>query len=244
MDCKANPNDASCITQPVDCTTSPNDPSCKPDCTKNPDDASCKVDCQANPNDPSCPSTPPCQSAVIGISCPPVDCTKTPDDPSCPPPVHIDCPEKVGSTLRAIENGKCVYDPIKCPQGQQLVNNKCSPSGPDEECAFNPSLPKCKATCDENNFCKCPEDFVMNEDDNCRPDKPCPKGFEEHKDDETGKCFKIICPRGSHLQDRSCVRDITVIKHVTTLETVVSHHHTCYSLILLSYVSLQEIHNV
>jgi hypothetical protein len=245
VDCKANPNDASCTTQPIDCTTTPNDPSCKPDCTKNPDDPSCKVDCTANPNDPSCPPTPPCQSAVIGISCPPVDCTKTPDDPSCPPPVHIDCPEKVGSTLRAIENGKCVYDPIKCPQGQQLVNNKCSPSGPDEECAFNPSLPKCKATCDENNFCKCPEGFVMNEDDNCRPDKPCPKGFEEHKDDETGKCFKIICPRGSHLQDRSCVRDITVIKHVTTVETVVrnfvSNNQPSSYMLLLDTAQLCQI---
>jgi hypothetical protein len=34
VDCKANPNDASCI-HPVDCTKTPNDPSCKPDCTKN-----------------------------------------------------------------------------------------------------------------------------------------------------------------------------------------------------------------
>jgi hypothetical protein len=31
--------------------------------------------------------------------------------------------------------------------------------------------------------------FVMNEDDHCRPDKPCPKGFKEHANDETGTCF-------------------------------------------------------
>jgi hypothetical protein len=86
----------------VDCTITPDDPSCKPDCTKNPDDPSCKFDCTSNPSDPSCP-TPPCQPAIIGISCPPVDCTKNPDDPSCPL-IHIDCPERIGFTLRAIEN--------------------------------------------------------------------------------------------------------------------------------------------
>ena len=66
-------------------------------------DPSCKVDCTTNPNSPSCPTTTPCIPGAIGISCPSVDCTKTPDDPSCPPPVHIDCPEKVGFSLRAIE---------------------------------------------------------------------------------------------------------------------------------------------
>jgi hypothetical protein len=58
VDCKANPNDASCITQPIDCTNTPDDPSCKPDCIK-------------NPNDPSCPTIPPCIPGAIGISCPP-----------------------------------------------------------------------------------------------------------------------------------------------------------------------------
>jgi hypothetical protein len=74
------------------------------DCTKTPDDPSCKVDCTANPSDPSCPT--PCQPAVIGISCPPIDCTKNPDDPSCPP-IHIDCAQKPGFTVRIVD-GKCV----------------------------------------------------------------------------------------------------------------------------------------
>jgi hypothetical protein len=189
VDCKANPNDASCGPQPVDCTTTPDDPSCKPDCTKNPDDQSCKVDCTANPNDPSCPPTPPCQSAVIGISCPPVDCTKNPDDQSCPP-IHIDCPERVGFTLRAIENGKCVYDPIKCKQDEQLVNNKCSPSGPDESCLFHPEQDKCKPDHNGN----CPNGFLLNDDNHCVPDKPCPKGFEHHAEDESGACYPIKKP--------------------------------------------------
>ncbi|MFL6413296.1 MAG: hypothetical protein ACJ71K_18900, partial [Nitrososphaeraceae archaeon] len=192
VDCKTKPDDPSCTTPPpIDCKANPNDPSCKPDCTKNPDEPSCKVDCTTNPNDPSCPTTPPCQSSVIGISCPPVDCTKNPDDPSCPPK-HIDCPERVGFTLRAIENGKCVYDPIKCKQDEQLVNNKCSPSGPDESCLFHPEQDKCKA--DQGG--KCPTGFFLNDDEHCVPDKPCPKGFEHHAGDETDACYPKppICP--------------------------------------------------
>jgi hypothetical protein len=189
VDCKTKPDDPSCTTlPPVDCKTTPNDPSCKPDCTKNPDDPSCKVDCTANPSDPSCPPTPPCQSAVIGMSCPPVDCTKNPDDPSCPP-IHIDCAQKQGFTVRIVD-GKCVYDPIKCPQGEQLVNNKCSPSGPDESCLFHPEQDKCKP--DQNG--NCPNGFFLNDDEHCVPDKPCPKGFEHHAQDETGACYPIKKP--------------------------------------------------
>jgi hypothetical protein len=119
----------------------------------------------------------------------------------------------------------------------------------------------------------------MNEDDNCVPDKPCPKGFEEHKDDETGRCFLITtcppsehfdprinkcvpdvitcpkgqhydanlkkcildcpkdqhfdpklnkcvpdCPPGFHLENKVCTK--TIIKHVTTVETVVRNFVT------------------
>jgi hypothetical protein len=206
VDCKTKPDDPSCTTPPpIDCKANPNDPSCKPDCTKNPDEPSCKVDCTTNPNDPSCPTTPPCQSSVIGISCPPVDCTKNPDDPSCPP-IHIDCPERVGFTLRAIENGKCVYDPIKCKQDEQLVNNKCSPSGPDKSCLFHPEQDKCKP--DENG--NCPVDFFHNGDNQCVPDKKCPKGFEHHDEDETGTCYPIPrkhCPNGFHQEGRVCVEN-------------------------------------
>jgi hypothetical protein len=108
---------------------------------------------------------------VIGISCPPVDCTKNPDDPSCPP-IHIDCPEKVGFTLRAIENGKCVYDPIKCKQGEQLVNDACSPCPPDTKCP--PPCPK-------------DQHFDINKK-KCVPDNPCPPGFHLQK----GVCTKNI----------------------------------------------------
>ncbi|MFL6320697.1 MAG: hypothetical protein ACJ72Q_09500 [Nitrososphaeraceae archaeon] len=151
IDCKANPNDASCTTPPVDCTIAPNDPSCKPDCTKNPDDPSCKVpcdpntencppppvdctknpddpsckvDCTTNPDDPSCPPTPPCQPAVIGISCPP---------PPPPPPVcklgeHLD--PKANKCVPNIQCKNGEYDPIQkrcvpCPTGTKLLDGKC-----------------------------------------------------------------------------------------------------------------------
>jgi hypothetical protein len=83
--------------------------------------------------------------------------------------------------------------------------------GPDDDCAFNPSLSKCKATCDANNFCQCPKGFSMNEDDNCFPDKSCPKGFERHNEDETGKCFPITtCPPGQHFDPKvnKCAPDV------------------------------------
>jgi hypothetical protein len=128
-----------------------------------------------------------------------------------------------------------------CKSDEHLENGKCVKNGPDDECALNPSLPKCKATCDENNFCQCPKGFSMNEDDHCFPDKQCPKGFERHKDDETGKCFPIkcqlgyylkngvcvrgpICPPGYHLENGVCTR--TIVKHITTVETVVRNFGT------------------
>jgi hypothetical protein len=96
--------------------------------------------------------------------------------------------------------------------------------GPDDDCLLDPSLPKCKAPCDENNVCNCPEGFIMNEDDNCYPDKPCPKGFERHAEDETGTCYPIKeppCQAGSSQADindkcppsKSLSLDISIAKN-------------------------------
>ena len=59
-------------------------------------------------------------------------------------------------------------------------------SQPDDECLFEPSLPKCAPGEDG----KCPSGFNMNGDGNCFPDKPCPSGYENHDYDETGKCWR------------------------------------------------------
>jgi hypothetical protein len=43
----------------------------------------------------------------------------------------------------------------------------------------------------------------MNEDDHCFPDKPCPKGYERHNEDESGECFPITCPPGQHFDPKA-----------------------------------------
>lgn len=55
---------------------------------------------------------------------------------------------------------------------------------PDDDCLFNPSLPKCAPI--EG---KCPSGFLMNENEQCFPDKPCPAGFTKFDEDETGTCY-------------------------------------------------------
>ena len=57
---------------------------------------------------------------------------------------------------------------------------------PDDDCLFNPSLPKCVPI--EG---KCPSGFLMNENEQCFPDKPCPAGFTKIDEDETGTCYPI-----------------------------------------------------
>jgi len=57
---------------------------------------------------------------------------------------------------------------------------------PDDDCLFDPSLPKCAPIEGE-----CPDGFVMNEDGQCYPNKPCPVGYERRDDDETGTCYSV-----------------------------------------------------
>jgi hypothetical protein len=57
---------------------------------------------------------------------------------------------------------------------------------PDDDCLFDPSLPKCSPI--EG---KCPVGFLMNEDEKCFPDKPCPAGFTKRDEDETGACYPV-----------------------------------------------------
>ena len=75
-----------------------------------------------------------------------------------------------------------------------LVPNKAmaqaTASSPDDECLFEPGLPKCAPGQDG----KCPSGFNMNGDGNCFPNKPCPPGYEKSDYDETGKCWKIELP--------------------------------------------------
>jgi hypothetical protein len=68
-------------------------------------------------------------------------------------------------------------------------------SQPDEDCLFDPSLPKCAL--DENG--NCPEGFAMNGDGQCFPRHDrCPEGYHSHEDDESGRCIpdNISCDPG------------------------------------------------
>ena len=78
-------------------------------------------------------------------------------------------------------------------------------SQPDDECLFEPSLPKCAPGEDG----KCPSGFNMNGDGNCFPDKPCPSGYENHDYDETGKCWSKENPTPT-----PTTSTLTVDKHV------------------------------
>jgi len=63
--------------------------------------------------------------------------------------------------------------------------------GPDGDCLFNPSLPKCAS---DNGVC--PDGFNQNEDGNCYPEHPngCPEGYHSHENDETGRCIPDSTP--------------------------------------------------
>ena len=65
-------------------------------------------------------------------------------------------------------------------------NTNAQQQVPDKDCAFTPTLAKCKP--DQKG--KCPSGFSLNVNSECIPNK-CPKGFVRHDNDETGKCFAI-----------------------------------------------------
>jgi hypothetical protein len=75
--------------------------------------------------------------------------------------------------------------------GESDTSNESPNSQPDDECLFDPSLPKCAPDANGN----CPEGFNMNEDEQCFPahDK-CPSGYHSHEDDESGKCIPDDVP--------------------------------------------------
>lgn len=101
------------------------------------------------------------------------------------------------------------------PSGQQInvdidVDHSSSDdddddTGPDKDCLYNASLPKCKPIDGE-----CPDGFNMNEDGNCFPDHSdggCPEGTHGVDDDETGQCYKddeVDCPDGMEQVGNNC----------------------------------------
>jgi len=72
----------------------------------------------------------------------------------------------------------------------QEVKEGFADGGPDGDCLFNPSLPKCASDNGE-----CPDGFFQNEGGNCFPQHDrCPEGYHGHEDDETGRCIPDSVP--------------------------------------------------
>jgi hypothetical protein len=233
IDCAASPNDPSCKTTlgPIDCNTNPNDPSCGPqppvDCKTNPDDPSCTtpppVDCKANPSDASCTTQPvDCTATPDDPSCK-VDCTKNPDDPSC----KVDCTKNP-------DDPSCKVDCTKNPD-----DPSCK-----VDCTKNPDDPSCKVDCTKNpDDPRCPQCPPVGLGMSCPPPPPPPPCQKwQHFDPKLNKCVPpcppgyylkngvcvkgpiTICPPGFHLEKGVCTR--TIVKHVTTVETVVRNFIT------------------
>ena len=72
-------------------------------------------------------------------------------------------------------------------------HNNDNNHGPDRDCLFHPSLPKC-----ESDDGDCPKGFFHNGYDQCVPDhhNGCPNRYHGVDDDETGQCIdnKKECP--------------------------------------------------
>ena len=178
-----------------------NPPTSKVDCSKTPNDPSCPppktvaaVDCIANPTEPSCQKT----------SSPEIDCTKTPNDPKCPPSKEA---------VTGVDCNKTPDDP-KCPSN--TLKSTATKEGVDDSCQFFPEQEKCKPDPVTGD---CPPVFATNGDGQCYKTGPCPKGFENHDEDESGTCWpktpKTPCPPNSHRVGNHCEPDCPKGTHFT-----------------------------
>jgi hypothetical protein len=104
-----------------------------------------------------------------------------------------DCVTDDGNICTAGQGGhecECAEDMSDCPNHPSL--KETPPAAPDQDCLFDPSLPKCTPPPGED----CPEGFFTNEDGQCFPAHPngCPKGYHSHEDDESGRCIPNSTP--------------------------------------------------
>ena len=96
-------------------------------------------------------------------------------------------------TAEGTQETDTIIEPVEVPvlnsnsSKQQPTRDATDREPPDDDCLFDPSLPKCAPIDGE-----CPDGFAMNEDGQCYPNKPCPKGYERRDDDETGTCYSVL----------------------------------------------------
>ncbi|MGI0043846.1 MAG: hypothetical protein ACRD47_09050, partial [Nitrososphaeraceae archaeon] len=93
----------------------------------------------------------------------------------------------------AIAIGIAINNTIPPPPPLPPQPNQTEPQGPDQNCLFDPSLPKCTPGPEG-----CPEGFGSNEDAQCFPLGGCPDGYHSVEDDESGTCYPddVPCPDG------------------------------------------------
>ncbi len=78
--------------------------------------------------------------------------------------------------------------------GKVNANATTTQGGPDQDCLFDPNLPKCASVDGE-----CPEGFFQNGYEQCVPQHDgCPNGYHSVDEDETGRCIPNSdgCPDG------------------------------------------------
>ncbi|MGI0043792.1 MAG: hypothetical protein ACRD47_08780 [Nitrososphaeraceae archaeon] len=118
----------------------------------------------------------------------------------------------VSTDIRAVQGGYFISDPsvtaakplqskvvpqtivgqlVKIFVSIRFDNPILSPvAQPDNDCLFDPSLPKCIAVNGQ-----CPTAFAINEDGQCFPiHEKCPSGYHSHEDDESGRCMSDSTP--------------------------------------------------
>jgi hypothetical protein len=128
-------------------------------------------------------------------------CLENPEAEGCTsePPVDpcIENPNAEGCGLQPTPPGT--------PPG--LVTPSRVPESPDDDCLYDPSLPKCAPI---NGVCL--EGFNMNEDGQCFPDKPCPPGYARADNNESGACLPLpptprpIDCNPSYPDARTCIK--------------------------------------
>jgi hypothetical protein len=70
-------------------------------------------------------------------------------------------------------------------------DNETISDGPDEDCLYDPSMPKCIPGPEGY-----PVGFAMNAYEQCFPrhEGGCPEGYHSHEDDESGRCIPDDIP--------------------------------------------------
>jgi hypothetical protein len=111
----------------------------------------------------------------------------------------------------------CIEDPTAegCEPGPGLLGPSPQPMPPYEGCLLDPTLPECTPP----PGAECPQGYLMNEDGQCYPDKPCPPGYERIDDDESGACHPI--------PEENIYIDIIIVTEINNQIKKVSTPTTC-----------------